>query len=109
MGLFWSSISLSMSITITIKDETAGGQIINQLPVSFSSELVAVKEIIRQRIEADVAVYNEREHFKGLVEPGAVEAALNAGLVKAKRAIDPVKQYAIAIEAFKTNGYFVLI
>ena len=100
-----------MPVTITIKDETAGGDVINKIPVSFASELVAVKDIIKARVFADVAAYNERlpEYFQGLIQPGEAEQTLNGYRMKERRRVDAEKQYTIALDAFSTNGYFVLI
>ena len=100
-----------MSVTINIKDETAGGDVYHQIPVSFSSELVSVKEIIRSRVYADVDAYNQRmpEYFQGLVQPGEAEWVLNGYRMKERRKVDPEKQYVIALDAFSNNGYFLLI
>jgi hypothetical protein len=100
-----------MAVTITIKDETAGGKLMHEIPVSFSNELVSVKEIIRARVFADVAAYNLRlpEHFLGLVQPEETEKTLNGFKMKARRKVDPEKQYVVALDAFFKNGYFVLI
>jgi hypothetical protein len=100
-----------MTVTVTIKDETTGGEVFNKIPVSFASELVSVKEIIRARVLADVAAYNLKlpEYFLGLVQPGEAEQALNGYRMKERRKVDPEKQYAIALDAFSKNGYFVLI
>jgi hypothetical protein len=100
-----------MTVTIHIKDETAGGDVYHQIPVSFSSELVSVKEIIRSRVYADVDAYNQRlpEYFQGLVQPGEAELVLNGYRMKERRKVDPEKQYAIALDAFSQNGYFLLI
>jgi hypothetical protein len=100
-----------MTVTINIKDETASGDVYHQIPVSFSSELVSIKEIIRTRVYADVDTYNQRlpEYFQGLVQPGEAELALNGYRMKERRKVDPGKQYAIALDAFSKNGYFLLI
>ena len=100
-----------MTVTVTIKDETTGGEVLNKIPVSFASELVSIKEIIRARVLADVAAYNLKlpEYFQGLVQPGEAEQTLNGFRMKERRKVDPEKQYAIALDAFSKNGYFVLI
>ena len=104
-------IYLVMSVTITIKDETAGGKLMNEVSVSFASELVSVKEIVRARVYADVEAYNQRlpEYFNGLVQPGEAEKTLNGYKMKERRRVDPEKQFLVAIDAFLKNGYFVLI
>ena len=99
------------TITLTIKDETAGGQTINELKVSFASELTTVKEIIKARVTAEVDTYNNRmpEYFKGLVQPGDAERTLNGYKLKEKRKVDAEKQCLVAWDAFQKNGFFMLI
>lgn len=99
------------TITLTIKDETAGGQTINELKVSFASELITVKEIIKARVTAEVDTYNNRmpEYFKGLVQPGDAERTLNGYKLKEKRKVDAEKQCLVAWDAFQKNGFFMLI
>jgi hypothetical protein len=100
-----------MSVTITIKDETSTGKVTHQIPVSFSSELVSVKEIIKARVYADVNNYNRRlpEYFQGLVQPSDAEKTLNGYKLKERRKVDPEKQHLTALDAFSKNGYFMLI
>jgi len=99
------------AITLTIKDETAGGKTINEVAVSFASELTTVKEIIKARVTAEVELYNNKmpEYFKGLVEPGDAEKTLNGYKLKEKRKVDAEKQCLVALDAFLKNGFFILI
>ena len=99
------------SLLLTITDETAGGKVLNEIKLSFSSELVTVKEIIRARVYAEVDAYNNKmpEYFKGLVQPSEAEVTLNGFKLKEKRKVDPEKQLLIALDAFQKNGYFILI
>ncbi len=98
-------------ITLHLKDTTAIGKITNEIAVSFSDELVTVKEIIIKRVMAEVKHYNNKmpEYFRGLVEPGEAEKTLNGYKLKAKRKVDPEQQGLVALDAFKKNAYFVLI
>lgn len=100
-----------MAITLTIKDETASGKTINELKVSFASELTTVKEIIKARVTAEVDMYNHKmpEYFKGLIEPGDAERTLNGYKLKEKRKVDAEKQCLVALDAFQKNGFFILI
>ena len=100
-----------MPITINIKDETAGGSIINETPITLDNELTTVKAIILARVNAEVEVYNDKqpEYFQGLVQPADAEKTLNGYRLKAKKQIDPAQQCLVALDAFKKNGYFVLI
>jgi hypothetical protein len=100
-----------MPITIHIKDETTGGKVTHEVPVSFSNELVSVEQIIKARVRADVDAYNGRLSgvYQGLVQPVEAEKVLNGFKMKDRRKIDPEKQVGVALEAFHRNGYFVLI
>jgi hypothetical protein len=100
-----------MPVTISIRDENAAGNIIHEIPVSFSSELVAVKDIIQARVVAEVEEYNSRlpEHFYGLVRPTDAEQSLNGYRLKDRKKIDAEKQCFTALDAFNKNAYFLLI
>ena len=99
------------TVTLTIKDETTGGKTVNEIAVSFTSELTTVKEIIKARVSAEVDLYNNKmpEYFKGLVEPGDAEKTLNGYKIKDRRKVDPEKQCHVALDAFTKNGFFILI
>lgn len=99
------------SVTLTIKDETAGGKTTNEIQVSFASELTTVKEIITARVIEEVDAYNNRmpEYFNGLVQPSDAELTLNGFKLKERRKVDAEKQCLLALEAFNKNSYFVLI
>lgn len=99
------------TVTINIKDETAGGKVTNELKVSFKDNLTTVQDIIKARVHAEVESYNKRmpEYFKGLVQPKDAETTLNGFRVKEKRKVDAEKQILTALDAFNKNGYFVLI
>lgn len=96
---------------LTIKDETAGGTTINEVPVSFDNELTSVRDIVRLRVYAEVEIYNNKmpEYFKGLVQPRDAEKTLNGYKMKTRHTVDPEKQYLAALDAFQKNVYFVLI
>lgn len=100
-----------MSVTLTIKDETAAGITINEVQVSFASELTTVKEIICARVGAEVEQYNNKmpEYFKGLVQPGEAERTLNGYKLKDRKKVDAEKQCLVALDAFQKNGFFLLI
>ena len=94
-----------------------------ELPV----ERMTARDLIRCRIEADVAIHNaaERARFdedlatdraernEWLVMPGAVERALNGprgtyGPGRAHKTIASEPLVAVAIEAFTRNGFFMI-
>jgi hypothetical protein len=100
-----------MPITIVIRDESAAGKTIQELPLSFDNELVTVRQIIQARVEAEVEQYNNKlpEYYRGLIQPTDAEQTLNGYKLKKGRKIDPEKQFFIALDAFQKNGYFLLI
>ena len=101
----------AMPVTISIRDENAAGRIIHEIPVSFSSELVSVKDIIQARVIAEVEQYNNKlpDYFNGLVQPTGAEQALNGFKLRDRKKIDAEKQCFVALEAFNKNAYFLLI
>ena len=98
-------------ITLTVKDETTSGQTTNELSISFDSELTTVADIIKARVVAEVKAYNSKmpEYFRGLVQPGDAERTLNGYKLKERKKVDAEKQVLIALDAFKNNGFFLLI
>ncbi|UOP05602.1 hypothetical protein [Conchiformibius kuhniae] len=99
--------------TLTVQDHTLGGQILHELFLKFQSQRISVAELIEQRVRAEVAEYNQRADAfllrRNLVVPGDTEQLLNAKSPKAKRQINADKQVAAALQAFKQNGFFVLL
>jgi hypothetical protein len=99
------------SVTLTIKDETAGGKTINELQLYFAGELTTVKEIIEARVMAEVEAYNNTmpAYFNGLVQPGDAEKTLNGYKLKDRKKVDAEKQCLVALDAFQKNAFFLLI
>lgn len=97
--------------TLKIKDETSGGEILNEISVSLKSSTVTIREIIEARVEHEVNVYNQKlpEYFQGLVQPTNAEKTLNGYKMRERKKVDPEKQVYIALDAFQKNGYFVLV
>lgn len=96
---------------ITIKDETANGDILNEISIKIDQERLTVKDLITSRVHAEVAAYNKRlpEYFSGLITPSAAEQTLNGPRMKKKKTVDAEKQVYIALEAFQNNGYFIIV
>jgi hypothetical protein len=99
------------SMTITIKDETFAGKILQELNVEFETELVTIRDIIASRVIKEVEQYNNKMpvYFNGLIEPSDAEKTLNGYKLKSKALIDAEKQVYIALNAFQNNGFFVLV
>jgi hypothetical protein len=105
-----------MSVTLTIRDETAAGDIVHELPLEFPSERITVRDLIRERVYQEVQDFNRKRDemvFKGLVQPTEAERVLNGKRteyrLKNRRDIDWKKQFEKATEAFERYGFFVLI
>jgi hypothetical protein len=100
-----------MAYQLRIKDETAGGKILNEIIISLQHELVSVKEIISSRVTSEVETYNQRlpQYFQGLVQPEATEKTINGYKMPKRKLIDAEQQVYIALDAFIHNAYFVLI
>jgi hypothetical protein len=98
-------------ITLTIKDETFAGQVLNEIMLEFDNPSVTLKEIIEARVRQEVQVYNTKLNgfYSGLVEPTDAEKTLNGYKIKPSRLIDEEKQVYVALEAFMKNAYFVLV
>ena len=99
------------SISVTIKDETTGGKTLHSVQVELTSSLVSVAEIIEMRLVAEVDHYNKKRetNYYGLIQPEGAEVAVNGFRLQKFRPIDARKQVSIAKEAFKKNGFFILI
>jgi hypothetical protein len=99
------------AITLTIKDETATGRILNELVIALERETVTIKDIIESRVRAEVNSYNEKllMLYRGLVQPNEAESALNGYKLKQGKKVDAEKQIYVALAAFQQNGFFVLV
>jgi hypothetical protein len=99
-------------ITIKISDNTLSGKELNSLQLQLASTLTTAKKIISERIQHEVARYNQAEQqlrFNGLVQPTQAEMTLNNYENKPKRTIDAVVQCRKAYDAFEHNGFFLLV
>lgn len=102
-----------MSVTLTVRDETTGGDTTHELTLDFMTERITVRELIRSRVYQEVKDYNlkaaQTPVFRGLVEPGDAERVLNGVRLKKPRQIDWQKQLKTAIESFERNGLLILV
>ncbi len=105
-----------MSITVTIRDETATGDVVHERPLEFPSERITVRELIRERVYQEVQDFNRQQQervFRGLVQPTDTEQVLNEGRpeyrLKQHRQIEWKPQFEKALEAFSRNGFFILV
>ena len=100
---------------LTIRDETATGNVTNELTLDVLSETITVRELIRSRVYQEVQDYNLRRRqgvaeFRGLVTPSDAERTLNGAMkLRQPREIDWKDQFEKACDAFERNGFFVLV
>lgn len=94
--------------TIKIKDETTAGKIINEIALKFESEYITVEELISARIQVEVENHNNNvsSYANNLVIPVDLQQRLNR---KEPTIIDFEKQVYIALDAFKKNGFFIIV
>jgi hypothetical protein len=103
-----------MSTTLKIRDETTlslGGDEESGFTLDVLTARITVRELIRARVANEVRDYNlsQPEYFRGLVQPTDAESTLNGFKMRKRRKIDPEKQFELAIKAFYTNGFILLV
>lgn len=105
-----------MSVVLTIRDESTSGNVVSEKPLEFPSERITVRDLIRERVYQEVQDFHRAQGeavFRGLVQPTDTERILNNSVpeyrMKQRREIDWKDQFEKAIEAFKQNGFFILI
>jgi hypothetical protein len=103
-----------MSTTLKIRDETTfgfGGDEDRDFTLDVLKSRISVLELIRARVANEVRDYNlsQPEYFRGLVQPTDAEKSLNGFKIGKGRRIDPEKQVELAIKAFYSNGFILLV
>ncbi|MHC4956150.1 MAG: hypothetical protein ACYTGZ_20085 [Planctomycetota bacterium] len=100
-----------MSTTITVRDETASGNLNQEFTLELMASTVDVREIIRSRVYQEVQDFNRKRPalFRGLVQPTEAERELNGYRVKKARKVNWETQFNKAIEAFQGNGFLLLV
>ena len=102
-----------MLATLTIRDETTFG--FDKNPYVFTLDLeaerVTARELVRERVRREVEDYNARqpEFFRGLVQPSDAERTLNGFRLRRERPLDWEEQFELALEAFRRNGFILLL
>lgn len=102
-----------MAVTVSIRDQAnarADGEPALELDVPAA---LTLRDLIRTRVREEVAKANsaiERgREFKTLVQPVEAEVTLNGYRLRQGRTIDWQRQADKAEEAFRRNGFFVLV
>jgi hypothetical protein len=98
-----------MPLELSVRDETTSGESRSAGTFQFDTARLTLREIIRLRVEQEVARFNSADYemFQGLVQPEESERILNG--VRTRPVLDAQKQFAKAIAAFKGNGFLVLL
>ena len=97
-------------LRLTVRDEgTAPPRESNEVTLELPAERMTVRELLRRRIEQEVAQYNagRSERFRGLVTPHPGEQALN-GPPK-RRTVDAERQVEAAVRAFERTRLLVFV
>ena len=100
-----------MTSTLTIRDETLGGQSARAWALEVTAERMTVRELIRSRVYQEVQDYNLKQGqvFNGLVQPEEAEKTLNGWKLKKPRLLDWKRQFERAVEAFESNRILILV
>ena len=100
-----------MTVVVNVLDgvNARPRQLVMQL--RLGTERVTARELIERRVRQEVTDYNSRplEYFRSLIRPTEAEATLNGYRLRSRRPISVEIQIAHAIEAFKTNSFFLLV
>ncbi len=96
--------------TLLVSDESSTGRVVGSWSIDGLPNVLSVREIIRTRVREEVARYNLQDGpvFNGLVTPTDVEARVN-GYRGGRRRVDWERQAEVALRAFESNGFFVLV
>jgi len=97
---------------LCVRDESASGQSLYEISLEFLSERITVRELLRERVHHEVREFNRQQDkliFQGLVQPTDAERTLNGSKLRAHRPLDWEAQFALALEGFTDNAFFVLI
>jgi hypothetical protein len=97
---------------VCVRDESASGQSLYEISLEFLSERITVRELLRERVHHEVREFNRQQDkliFQGLVQPTDAERMLNGSKLRAHRPLDWQAQFALALEGFTDNAFFVLI
>ena len=100
-----------MNVALKIQDETSSGKVISEGIVRFPAERITVQELIEARVSQEVESYNVTMSgkFTGLVQPSESETMLNGFRLTQGKQVDVERQKKIAINAFQSSGFFLLV
>ncbi len=96
--------------TISIKDETATGKIIEEISLEYEEESITVQELIKARVYAEVQK-NKKPVFSP--EPSGLGQFQEKNKFEEQQKYfdslsDAEKQFYIALDAFQKNNFFIV-
>jgi hypothetical protein len=102
-----------VGVTVSIRDQ-AGTRALAEPALELDvPAAVTLRDLIRTRVREEVAKANAAvdngKTFRTLVQPTEAEATLNGYRLRKGKAIDWRRQADKAEEAFRSNGFFVLV
>jgi hypothetical protein len=97
--------------TVTVQDETSRGEAVRSFELELPDPTVTARELIRARVYEEVQAHNRSrpDRFAGLVQPTGTERDLNGYRFKKRRQLDWHRQVEIALAAFESNGFLLLV
>ena len=97
--------------TVTVQDETSRGELVRSFELELPDPTVTARELIRARVYEEVRAHNRSrpDRFAGLVQPTDTERDLNGYRFRKRRRLDWQKQVEIALAAFESNGFLLLV
>ncbi len=95
-----------------IKDQNFAGKILDEILIQIEQEKITVAELIRLRVEQEVAKYNtcvekESQGFENAKE-NALNAQTNARPLN-RKLVDPEQEVYRTLEAFQQNQLFIMV
>ncbi len=101
-------------MVVSVWDETTSGQRSEAIELTFPTEKITVRELIRERVYQEVQEYNRKAGlaggvFTGLVQPTESERELNGYRVRKGKDVNWKAQFEKACEAYDANRILVLV
>jgi hypothetical protein len=99
------------AVSVLMYDETPGHGRTAPVKLELVSERITVRQLIESRVRREVEAINQApgKEFHTLVQPTDAERTLNGFKLRKPKPIDADAQCALAFDAFKRNGFFLLV
>jgi hypothetical protein len=99
------------AVAVLMYDETPGYGRSPSVKLELASERTTVRALIESRVRREVEAINRApgKEFRTLVQPTDAERTLNGFKLRAPKPIDADAQCALALEAFRSNRFFLLV